>query len=377
MADKRDYYEVLGVQKGVSEDEIKKAYRKLARKYHPDANPEDREGARERFKEVSEAYDVLSDPEKRKLYDQFGHAGVNQQYGPGGFNMNDFFRQHRGEFEGDSIFSDLFSNLFEGLFGFNQGAGFSRPDPRRRIGGDIRINIPLKLDEIAAGSQKKVKVTRYDKCVDCDGKGGHNPQSCGVCQGRGFVVTVSRSFFGNIQQRSTCPNCAGTGEIYAEPCGKCEKTGRIKGTHTIEINVPSGVSTGNYMRLRGEAHWGPGGRGDIVVEFTEKPHDLFKRVGDDILIEFPISFTTASLGGQVEVPTLNGKKKVKIQPGTQSGAIYRIRKQGLGHLDGGKGDELVRVIVHTPRKLSTKQRKLLEELAEADYKLPSPSKPKR
>ncbi|MBN2378301.1 molecular chaperone DnaJ [candidate division WOR-3 bacterium] len=377
MADKRDYYEVLGIARGVSEDEIKKAYRKLARQYHPDANPRDRETARERFKEVSEAYDVLSNPEKRRLYDQFGHEGVSRQYGPSGFNMNDFFRQHRGEFEGDSIFGDLFSNLFEGLFGFSQGAGFSRPDPQRRIGADIRIMVHLELEEIAEGVRKKIKVQRFDKCTECNGKGGHNPESCSVCQGKGYVVTVSRSFFGNIQQRRTCPNCGGLGETYKEPCKKCDRTGRVKKTHTVEINVPAGVSTGNYMRLRNEAHWGPGGRGDIIVEFSEKPHNLFRRIGDDIMVEFPISFTTATLGGQIEVPTLNGKKKVKIQAGTQSGAIYRIRRQGLGHLDGGKGDQLVRVIVHTPKRLSAGQKKLLEDLGSDDYSVPGPAKPSR
>jgi len=376
VAAKRDYYEVLGVDKSASEDDIKKAYRKLARRNHPDANPSDREGSRERFKEVSEAYDVLSNPEKRRLYDQFGHAGVSRQYGPAGFNMNDFFRQHQSEFETDSVFGDIFSSLFESLFGFGS-AGFRGADPRRRIGGDIRIKIHLTLEEIAKGVKKKVQVSRYDRCEACVGKGGHNPQTCSTCQGRGQVVTVSRSFFGTFRERRVCPNCAGTGEIFKETCKKCAGSGRVKKSHKIELNIPAGVSEGQFMRLRGEGHWGPGGRGDVNIEFAEKPHNLFKRIGDDIMIEFPISFTTAALGGNVDVPTLNGKRKIKIQSGTQSGAVYRIRKQGIEHLNGGKGDELVRIIVHTPKRLSAAQRKLLQELADKDYNVPNPRKPKR
>jgi len=191
------------------------------------------------------------------------------------------------------------------------------------------------------------------------------------------VVTVSRSLLGSFQQRQVCPTCKGAGEIYKTPCGDCDSTGRIRKPHSIEVNVPSGVSAGNYMRMRGEGHWGPGGNGDIIVEFSESPHNLFRRIGDDIMIEYSVSFTTAALGGEVEVPTLNGNKKIKIQSGTQSGAIYRIRKQGIGHLNsGGKGDELVRVVVHTPKRLNSKQKKILEELTENNYSVPKPSKPK-
>jgi len=376
VAAKRDYYEVLGVDKSASEDDIKKAYRKLARQNHPDANPSDREGARERFKEISEAYDVLSNPKKKELYDNFGHEGVNRQYGPAGFDMNDFFRQHRSEFETDSVFGDIFSSLFESLFGFG-GTGSRRADSRRRMGGDIRIRISLSLEEIAEGVNKKVQVSCYDRCEACVGKGGHNPQTCSTCQGRGQVVTVSRSFFGSFQQRQTCPACRGTGETFRETCKECGGSGRVKKSHKIEINIPAGVSAGNYMRMRNEGHWGPGGRGDIIVEFEEKAHDLFRRIGDNVMIEVPISFTLAALGGPIEVPTLNGNKKVKIQPGTQSGAVYRIHKQGIGHLNGGKGDELVRIVVHTPKRVSADQRKLLKELADKDYKVPRPRKPKR
>lgn len=372
MADKRDYYEVLGVERGASEDEIKKAYRKLARRYHPDANPDDREGAREKFKEVSEAYDVLSDADKHRMYDQFGHEGVNRQYG--GFDMNDFFRQHRGDFEGDSIFGDLFSNLLNSFFGF----GGLRSDPRRQIGGDIRINIHLRLEEISEGTRKKVQVSRFERCDSCGGKGGHNAEVCSTCKGRGQVYTVSRTILGEVRQLQLCPACKGAGETFAESCTRCAGSGRIKTPHKIDINVPSGVASGNYMRLRTEGHWGPGGRGDIIVQFDEKPHNLFRRVGDNIMIEVPISFSTAALGSQIEVPTLNGTRKVKIQSGTQSGAIYRIRKQGIGHLDGGgRGDELVRVIVHTPKRVSADQRKLLEDLDKKGYKIPKPRKPER
>jgi len=376
VAEKRDYYEVLGVDKSASEDDIKKAYRKLARQNHPDANPSDREGSRERFKEISEAYDVLSNPKKKELYDQFGHEGVNRQYGPQGFDINDFFRQHQSEFETDSVFGDIFSSLFESLFGFGS-AGFTRADPRRRMGGDIRIRIPLSLEEIAKGVKKKVQVSRYESCEACVGKGGHNPETCSTCHGRGQVVTVSRSFFGSFQQRQTCPACRGTGETFSQSCKECNGSGRIKKSHKIEINIPAGVSAGNYMRMRNEGHWGPGGRGDIIVEIRENPHELFERIGDDIMVEMPLSFTLAALGGQVEVPTLNGKHKIKIQPGTQSGAVYRIHKQGIGHLNGGKGDELVRIVVHTPKRVSADQRKLLKELADKDYKVPRPRKPKR
>jgi len=376
VAEKRDYYEVLGVSHNASENDIKKAYHKLARQNHPDANPSDREGARERFKEISEAYDVLSNPKKKELYDNFGHEGVNRQYGPAGFDMNDFFRQHRSEFEADSLFGNLFSGLFESLFGFG-GTGSRRADPRRRMGGDIRIRIPLSLEEIAEGVNKRVQVSRYDRCEACVGKGGHNPQTCSTCQGRGQVVTVSRSFFGSFQQRQTCPACRGTGETFRETCKECSGSGRVKKSHKIEINIPAGVSAGNYMRMRSEGHWGQGGRGDIIVEIREKPHELFERIGDDIMVEMPLSFMLAALGGQVEVPTLNGKHKIKIQPGTQSGAVYRIHKQGIGHLNGGKGDELVRIVVYTPKRVSADQRKLLKELADKDYKVPRPRKPKR
>lgn len=376
MAAKRDYYEVLGVDKSAPEDDIKKAYRKLARKYHPDANPSDREGARERFKEVSEAYDVLSDPQKKDLYDQFGHAGVNRQYGPQGFDMNDFFRQHRSEFEADSLFGNLFSSLFESFFGFG-GAGFRGTDPRRRMGGDIRIKISLSLEEIANGARKRVQVSRYDRCEACAGKGGHNPQTCSTCQGRGQVITVSRNFLFESRQRQTCPACGGIGETYSQACKECGSSGRIKRPHKIELNIPAGVSEGQFMRLRAEGHWEPGGRGDIIVEIREKPHELFERIGDDIMVEMPLSFTLAVLGGSIEVPTLNGKHKIKIQPGTQSGAVYRIRKLGIEHLNGGKGDELVRVLVHTPKRLSAAQRKLLEELKDKDYKVPNPRRPER
>ncbi|NLI98857.1 molecular chaperone DnaJ [bacterium] len=374
MAEKRDYYEVLGVSRGASEEEIKKAYRKLARQHHPDANPENRDESREKFKEVSEAYDVLSDPEKRKLYDQFGHDGVNRRYGPQGFDMNDFFRQHRTDFEGDSLFGDLFSNLFEGFFGF--GGQSAAVNPRRRIGGDIRIRITLSLEEIASGVKKTIEVSRYESCDTCSGKGGFEPKSCSACQGRGSVVTVSRSFFGSIQQRQTCPACGGTGEIFKENCKTCSGTGRLKKPRKIEIKIPAGVSNGNYMRLRNEGHWGPGGRGDLIVEFEEKRHSLFARQADDIIVDVPISFSLAALGGSIEVPTLNGKKKIKIAAGTQSGSIHKIRGQGIGHLDGGSGDELVRLIVHTPDKLTTSQKRALEELLKDDYKIPPPARPK-
>lgn len=374
MSEKRDYYEVLGISRGASEDEIKKAYRKLARQYHPDANPDNRDDAREKFKEVSEAYDVLSNPQKRNLYDRFGHDGVNRQYGPSGFNMNDFFRQHRSDFEGDSIFSDLFSSLFENLFGFGGGDTFTRVDPRRKIGGDIRIKLALSLEEIARGVKKMVQVSRFEACASCDGKGGHDPQTCSTCQGRGQVITVSRSFFGELRQRQLCPSCNGSGETFKETCKECSGSGRVRKTHKIEVNVPAGVTSGNYMRLRSEGHWGPGGRGDVIVEFEEKPHQLFLRIGDDIMVEIPVTFSLAALGGEIEIPTLNGSRKLKLHSSTQPGAIYRVKKQGLGHLDGGKGDELVRIVVHTPERLSSEQKKLLEKL---NYKTPEPRKPKR
>jgi len=379
VSEKRDYYEVLGVDKGASADDIKKAYRKLARQHHPDANPNDRDKAREKFKEVSEAYDILSDPEKRKLYDQFGHAGVDSQYG--GFNPNDFYRRHQTDFEGDSVFGDIFSNLFGNLFGFGGGGGFGgftqSSNPRRRLGGDIRIRISLTLEEIAKGARKKIQVKRYDKCEECDGKGGHDVEVCSTCKGRGQVITVSRSIFGEIRQRQVCPACHGSGETYKETCQRCKGAGRIKKSHKIELNIPAGVASGNFMRLRNEANWGPGGRGDIVVEFDEKPHKLFRRVGDDIMVEFPISFTIASLGGEVQVPTLDGRKSLKIHSGTQSGAIYRLRKYGIEHLNGGRGDELVRIIVHIPKRLNGVQKKIINELKAKDYKVPDPRKPEK
>ncbi|APF20418.1 molecular chaperone DnaJ [Caldithrix abyssi] len=371
MATKKDYYEILGVDRNATQDEIKKAYRKLAVKYHPDKNQGNKE-AEEKFKELAEAYAVLSDPEKRRRYDQFGHAGVGGA-GQQGFDFTDF------------DLADALRQFMEEGFGFGFGDifGSSRSGSRRRRvtrkGSDLQIKLKLTLEEIATGVTKKIKVRKKIACPECNGSGSAKYSKtvmCPVCHGSGEIRQVSRSLFGQFVNVTTCHRCNGEGQVIENPCHSCHGTGLIDGSKTIEVNVPAGVSTGNYITLSGEGNAGVrGGQpGDLIIYIEEAPHQIFQRQGNDILLALPISFPTAALGGTVEVPTLTGKAKLKIAPGTQSGKILRMRGKGIPYLrSAGSGDQLVQVQVYVPTKLNEEERLLLQKLAESENLDPSKS----
>jgi len=357
---KKDYYEILEVDRQASADEIKKAYRKLAIRYHPDKNKGDKE-AEEKFKEVSEAYAVLSDPEKRARYDRYGHAA------PG---MGDF----AGGFDFD--LSDALRIFMEGGFGgFADIFGGGRPTysgERATRGSDLQISLKLKLEDIASGTTKKIKISKLKSCDECGGSGakkGSRPATCPDCHGRGEIRRVTRSFLGQFIQQSTCPRCGGSGQIIADKCPKCGGEGRYKGEVTLSVNIPAGVQTGNYLTLRRQGNAGlrGGPAGDVYVMIEEQPHDFFERHGDDIIYRMLISFPQAVLGDDVEVPTLNGRVRINIPPGIQAGKILRLKGKGIKHLNSaGSGDQLVVVNLYTPTKLSNEERKLFQELAKCE-----------
>ncbi|MDZ7359580.1 MAG: molecular chaperone DnaJ [candidate division KSB1 bacterium] len=358
---RRDYYEILGVRRDASEEEIKKAYRKLAMQYHPDRNAGDKT-AEERFKEAAEAYEVLRDRDKRDRYDRFGHAGLR---GSGGFEtVRDF------EFD---LADALRTFMSEGIFGefFGQTSGGRTRETKQR-GNDLQIPLKLTLEEAASGVNKKIKLHKYLKCDSCAGTGsarGSQEAICPTCRGTGEVRQVSRSFFGQFINVSTCHQCRGEGRIVKHPCPDCRGEGRIEGDKMITVDIPAGVAAGNYLTVRGEGNAGPRGGppGDLLVVIEEKEHEYFERHGDDILYDLPLSIPQAVLGAVVEVPTLNGKAKLDIAPGTQSGKILRMRGKGMPHLNGyGSGDQLVRVVVWIPNKLSLKEKELFMQLAETD-----------
>lgn len=363
--EKRDYYEVLGVSKTASADEIKKAYRKLAMKYHPDRNPGDKE-AEEKFKEAAEAYEVLSNQDKRAKYDKFGHSGLGAGSDFHGFNnVNDIFSHFSdifgGSFGGGSIFDDLFS-----------GGGSSGRSAHRAAtgapGSDLKVTIKLTLEEIAEGASKKIKLKRYHVCDVCHGTGASSPsayKTCPVCNGTGEIRQVSKSIFGQFVNISTCPNCSGTGKIITDPCKKCGGTGRVYGESTIKIDIPSGVTDNSYMTLRGEGNAGKNGgpAGDLIVIFKEIPHKDFVRDGDNIIYELFISYPELVMGTEVEVPTLTGRAKLKIEPGLKPGKYLKMRGKGIKHLHShGTGDQLVKVNIHVPQKLNSREKELLKEL---------------
>ncbi|MBD3347785.1 MAG: molecular chaperone DnaJ [Candidatus Eisenbacteria bacterium] len=382
MPPERDYYDVLGISRDASQDEIKKAYRKLAFKHHPDKNPGDDE-AREKFKQVTKAFEVLSDEEKRKQYDQFGAAGpaAGGAYGfnQGGYDMNDAMQAFMRAFEGESI--------FESLFGMGGGMGGARAGRARgpQRGSDIRIRLKLTLPEIAEGVQKKIKVARLVPCSTCSGTGakpGTSPRTCAECGGTGQVRTQqSMGPFGTFQSVSPCPRCGGSGEVIEERCGACAGRGVVKASEVVEVKVPPGVATGNYIPVRGAGNAGPRGgpAGDLIVVIDEVPHELFDRVDDDILVDVPVSVDVIALGGQVDVPTLDGRARLKVPPGTPSGKTFRMRGKGIPHVRGrGAGDELVRVVVWVPRKPGGEEKKLLKRLGELSKgRIPGPMKPDR
>jgi molecular chaperone DnaJ len=370
MAEKNDYYEILGVPKGASEDEIKKAYRKLAMKYHPDKNPGDKM-AEEKFRDATEAYEILKDPHRRSQYDQFGHAAFQQGGGGpggfggfGGFDISDALRAFMSDFGGDSMFSDLF--------------GFSGGRSRRSSGSgeqavfrgrDLQIRLPLTLEEIAKGIQKTIKVKRKDRCPACSGSGSRSgkKQTCSACGGTGRVRRVAASFFGQVIQESACLTCKGEGYVVSDPCPSCNGSGLDSKETTVNVDIPAGVSEGNYITIpdQGDAGRNNGPAGDLIVLIQEKEHPFLQRHGIDLLCEVDIAFSQATLGASKEIDTIDGKVSLKIPPGTQSEKIFRLKDKGLPVLQGREhGDQLVRVHVRTPERLSKTAKELLERLAQ-------------
>ena len=367
MAQKRDYYEVLGVGKTASEDEIKKAYRKIAIKYHPDRNPGDKE-AEEKFKEAAEAYNVLHDPQKRQQYDQFGFDGPMGSGGFGGFggasmNMDDIF----------SMFGDIFGGRgFSGFGGFG-GRGSGRPQQHR--GNDLRLKVRLSLKEINEGVTKKFKVRKDITCKHCHGSGaeaGSGTETCPTCHGQGYVVRTQQSLFGMMQTQSVCPTCHGEGQVIKNKCHECGGTGVTKGEEVVEIKIPAGVAEGMVVNVPGKGNAGQhnGIAGDIQVFIEEEENDTFVRDGNDLIYNLLLDFPTAALGGEVDIPTIDGKTlKVKIDGGTQPGKTMRLREKGLPAVQGygsGRGDLVVNISVYVPKTLSRDERKALEEFRESD-----------
>ena len=357
MADKRDYYEVLGVAKGASEDEIKKAYRKLAKKYHPDLNPGDKD-AESKFKEVNEAYEVLSDQEKRARYDQFGHAGVDPNFGGGAAGGNPF--QGAG-FD----FTDIFDSFFGGGFG---GGRRQNPNAPRR-GSDVQANIAISFEEAAKGCKKTVTYSQIEDCADCHGTGaaaGTSPKTCEHCHGTGQVRISQRTPFGVVQSTQTCDRCGGTGKVITASCDKCKGEGTLRGQEVVEIKIPAGVGEGMVLTVTGKGNAARQGgvNGDLQVVIEEERNPELVRDGNDLIHNLNITVTTALLGGTVEVPTVDGRAKIKIAPGTHAGKVLRLGGKGLPDVNGyGRGDELVVVDITVPSKLSAEERKLVEQLA--------------
>lgn len=355
--DKRDYYEVLGVDKSVSDDDLKKAYRKAAKKYHPDLNPGDKE-AEKSFKEVNEAYEVLSDKEKRARYDQFGHAGVDPNFGAGGGAYGG-----GGGFGGFDDLGDIFSSFFGGGFG---GGRRSNPNAPRR-GNDTAANVNLSFEEAAKGCKKTVKVTKIENCKECGGSGaekGSSAKTCPVCHGSGQVASTQRTPFGVMQTQQVCNNCHGSGKIIEKPCHVCAGKGRIR--HTVEqsVEIPAGIDDGQVINVRGGGDAGTNGgpSGDLRINVNVRPHPIFERDGYDVYCEIPITFTQAALGDEIVVPTLDGKVKFTIHEGTQPGDEFKLRGKGIQRLNySGKGDQYVKINVEIPRDLTKAQKDKLKE----------------
>jgi len=347
---KRDYYEILGVSKDADDKEIKKSYRRVAMKYHPDRNPDDPK-AEDKFKEATEAYDILMDAEKRDAYDRYGHAGVDPNMGGGGFG-------------GGGSFSDVFGDVFGDIFG-GGGGGRGRGGPQR--GSDLRYTLDISLEDAVKGTTVEIKVPTLASCEPCDGSGakkGSKPATCGTCGGAG-QVRMQQGFF---QVQQTCPNCRGKGKTISDPCGSCHGQGRVEQTKTLSVKVPPGVDTGDRIRLSGEGEAGPDGgpTGDLFVQMSVQQHPIFERDGKHLYCEVPITFADAALGGELEVPTLDGRVKLKIPAGTQTGKLFRLRGKGVKPVRGGSvGDLLCRAAIETPVNLSKKQKELFKDLQES------------
>ena len=370
MAEKRDYYEVLGVSKSASEEEIKKAYRKKAIQYHPDKNPGDKE-AEEKFKEAAEAYEVLSNAEKRQRYDQFGHAGLGGDggFGGGGFSMEDIF----------SRFGDLFGGFGGGGFGGFGGFGGGGGGQRVNRGSNLRVKVKLSLKDIAKGVEKKIKVRKAVACPHCNGTGeanGNAHKTCPTCQGRGSVTRVTNTILGRMQTSQVCPDCQGEGKIITEKCSHCHGEGVLMQEEVININIPAGVMEGMQLTVSGKGNAARHGgvNGDLLVLIEEEPHEELIRDENDLIYNLLLSFPTAALGGNVEIPTVDGKVKVKIDAGTQPGKVLRLRGKGLPSVNRyGNGDLLVNISVYVPEKLSKDEKKAIEQMEKSDNFKTSPS----
>lgn len=362
MADKRDYYEVLGLSKGASDDEIKKSYRKLAKQYHPDLHPGDRE-CEERFKEIGEAYEVLSDPEKKQRYDQFGHAAFDPN---AGFGSGD---RGFGGFSGFGGFDDLGDILGNIFGGFGGGGSVRRNGPQR--GENLRVRMSIGFEEAAFGCSRDINVPRIEDCESCGGSGcaeGSSPETCPDCHGTGSVRTQQRTPFGVMSATSQCRKCGGTGKIIHQPCPSCSGKGKVRKQRKISVNIPAGIDDGQTISLRGQGHAGVNGGspGDLLITASVKAHPLFERDGTSVLFQMPVSFVQAALGAEVEVPTLDGKVKYTIPEGTQTGTTFRLRGKGIPHLNGGsRGDQFVTVYIVTPKGLSREQKELLRKFGES------------
>lgn len=367
---KRDYYEVLGIQRNATEQEIKKAYRMLALKYHPDKNPDNKE-AEDKFKEAAEAYEVLRDPDKRGRYDQFGHAGIGGAAGTNGYSMSmdDIFSQ----------FGDIFGDAFGGAFGGFGGFSGTR-QRRRRVnrGTNLRVKVKLTLEEIAKGVEKKIKVNKYVGCQSCQGSGskeGSSYSSCQTCHGTGQVTRVTNTFLGQMQTSSTCPTCGGEGQTIVNKCTVCAGDGIVRGDEVISINIPAGVEEGMQLSMSGKGNAGArnGVPGDLIILIEEIEHEFFERDGKNLLHDAYVSFSDAALGSTIEVPTIDGKARIKITPGTQGGKVLRLKGKGLPSVNAyGTGDLLININVWTPKALSKEERQILEKLNDSENFKPKP-----
>ncbi len=365
---KRDYYEILGVAKNASDEEIKKAYRKLAIKYHPDKNPDDK-SAEEKFKEAAEAYEVLSNNEKRQRYNQFGHAGVGGASGGGG---------HHGGMNMDDIFSQ-FGDIFGGAFGFGGGGGNRGGGRRMNRGSNLRVKVKLNLKEIANGAEKKIKVNKYVGCKTCSGSGAKNGQydTCKQCNGSGVVTRVQQTILGAMQTQTTCNACSGEGRIVRDKCNNCHGDGIVREEEIITMNIPAGVAEGMQLSMQGKGNAAPRGgiNGDLLIVIEEEDHADLKREGNHLIYSLNISFPDAAMGTSVEIPTIDAKAKIKIDAGTQSGKVLRLKGKGLPDINAyGRGDLLVEISVYTPTHLSSEEKKILEGFKESKNFQPNPNK---